>query len=64
MSKRMIELVAEVARKHYSDPRNIKKSTAYRYFKVACQDENIDPCSSSWIPGKYMAIMRGGLTIP
>lgn len=43
--QRLIELVAQVAREHYNNPRNIKKTTAYRYFLLACQAEGLQPCS-------------------
>lgn len=45
ISLRMIELVDEVADKHYNRPKNIKKTSAYRYFKIACEEEGITPCS-------------------
>jgi putative transposase len=43
--QRLIELVAQVARDHYNSPRNIKKTTAYRYFLQACEQEGLQACS-------------------
>ncbi len=45
LADRVIELVAEVARDHYNDPRNMNKTTAYKYFVLACERENQTPCS-------------------
>lgn len=45
ISDRMIELIAEVARNHYNNARNMNKTTAYRYFVLACEPENLTPCS-------------------
>ncbi len=45
LSDRMIELVAEVARDHYNNARNMNKTTAYKFFVLACERENQTPCS-------------------
>lgn len=43
--QRLIELVAQVARDHYNTARNMNKTTAYKYFQKACEQEIIQPCS-------------------
>ncbi len=45
ISDRVIELVAEVARDHYNNARNMNKTTAYKFFVLACERENQTPCS-------------------
>lgn len=43
--QKLLELVEQVAKEHYNTPRNIKKTTAYRYFLQACEKEDLRPCS-------------------
>ncbi len=43
--ERLIELIEEVAKEHYNNPRNIKKTAAYKFFLAACKREGLNPCS-------------------
>ncbi len=45
ISDQILELVAEVAREHYNNARNMNKTTAYKFFVLACERENQTPCS-------------------
>ena len=43
--QKVIDLVEEVAREHYNNARNMSKTTAYRFFVLACEREGQTPCS-------------------
>jgi putative transposase len=43
--QQLIELVAQVAKDYYNTARNMNKTTAYGFFKGACERVNLLPCS-------------------